>query len=214
MCGIAGSNNPERAFKLYQSNLDRGYYSSSVMTVNGYGECHIRKVLGTFDEPVVPYPSLYSFYHSRGPTVETKEFVPDNNHPFEYKEWIVAHNGIISNFDALCKEFFPDEDFAGKTDSCIIPRLFSVLPDFIDGLRRLEGTFALWIHNKQTKKSYICRSASTLFINANTGDFSSTEFEESTSVPEGTIYELNDYNFLKEFNRIVTKSPYFFIDFD
>ena len=34
MCGISGSNKREQAFKLYQDNLNRGFYSSGLLTLS------------------------------------------------------------------------------------------------------------------------------------------------------------------------------------
>ena len=52
---------------------------------------------------VIAFIDGYNLYHSRGPTVETKKFKEEDNHPFQSENWIVAHNGIISNFNELHK---------------------------------------------------------------------------------------------------------------
>ncbi len=223
MCGIAGSANPETAFKLYQSNLNRGYYSSGFMFIDSYEVFWIGKNLGVFKNVIVgsvnveylfsipfeysPEPAFH-LYHSRGPTTETAGFVPENNHPFMYKDWVVAHNGIISNFKELGEKYFPEEDFTGKTDSCIIPRMLSIKP-MNEALEELQGTFALWIKNTQTKDLYICRSGSTLFANINNGDFCSTEFDGSISLQEGIIYKIVNYNSIEIHSKFNFNSPYY-----
>jgi hypothetical protein len=81
MCGIAGSFNKERAFELYKSNLNRGYYSSGAI-ITAKNRYHLLfKRSGCFDEPVQwqsptdNFPdNCYYLYHSRGPTVETKSY--------------------------------------------------------------------------------------------------------------------------------------------
>ena len=141
MCGIAGSNNKDRSFKLYQSNLNRGYYSSGALILNKDNQPSVRKVLGVYNAPITEsVPENYYLYHSRGPTVETIQFIPEDNHPFSYGDWIVAHNGIISNFKELCIQYFPQEDFTGKTDSCIIPRMLEENLKISTALEELEGT--------------------------------------------------------------------------
>lgn len=214
MCGIAGSSDANTAFALYQSNLARGYYSSGEMIVGKDGKSYsIGKEHGVFKYPRnlmenYNFPYSYTLYHSRGPTTETGEFVPDNNHPFVYKDWIVAHNGIISNFEELCKKYFPEEDFTGKTDSCIIPRMLSIKP-MKDALEELKGTFGLWIWTPYSNGAYICRSGVTLFANYENGDFCSTEFEGSEPLQEGYIYKIEGYKKIIRGIPIKTKSPYF-----
>ncbi len=84
MCGIAGSNNSLQAFNLYQSNLDRGFYSSGSIVLDDLNMWVCDKTLGQFTEPVKPANipgihtnGMYYLYHSRGPTTETKEFIKD-----------------------------------------------------------------------------------------------------------------------------------------
>lgn len=216
MCGISGSINRETAYKLYRDNLDRGFYSSGSLTLEDNGTHTCTKVLGQFKEPVDPQvDTAYYLYHSRGPTVETHGFVEDNNHPFFYKNWVVAHNGIISNFNKLWEKY-GDGDITGKTDSCIIPRILSSTFSIGEALQELEGTFALWVYNKETKELYITRSGSTLFANRISGDFSSTEFQNSYVLDEGIVYRVyfnkNSQNKrIEETYTYKTNSPYFFL---
>ena len=212
MCGIAGSNNKERAFTLYQSNLSRGYYSSGVVIVDNNSQWSTYKREGQFERTINGFDKAqYYLYHSRGPTTETKEFNPINNHPFFYGDWIVSHNGIISNFKALCEKYFPGDNFEGKTDSCIIPRLLSIKPIITEALEELQGTFALWMFNHNTKRCYITRNASTLFGNTYTGDFSSTAFDGSVPLKEGVVYSITNYNTIIEEVSYQSNSPYFIL---
>jgi glucosamine 6-phosphate synthetase-like amidotransferase/phosphosugar isomerase protein len=211
MCGIAGSNNPKKAFELYQSNLNRGCYSSGLMSVGGQREdfFEISKTLGTFNYECTA-PARYTLYHSRGPTVETKQFNPNHNHPFTYKGWIVAHNGIVSNFEKLAKEYFPEEDFTGATDSCIIPRLIHKL-GLGPGLSKIEGTFAIWAYDTLYCSLYLVRNSCTLYANIDTGDFSSTKFEDSKLLLESCIYKLENNKLVELLTKIESKSPYFIL---
>lgn len=217
MCGIAGSINSKRAFKLYQSNLNRGCYSSGVMTVGGRSINHVEvgKTLGTFNHDVSDFadhttPIQYTLYHSRGPTSETKQFNPAHNHPFTYKSWIVAHNGIVSNFEKLAKEHFSEEDFTGATDSCIIPRLIHKF-GLSGGLSKIEGTFAIWAYDTAYNSLYLARNSCTLYANTDTGDFSSTEFEDSKLLNENYLYNLYNHKLVVLPIKIESKSPYFIL---
>ena len=224
MCGIAGAINKDKAFALYQLNLDRGYYSSGSIVLDDVGMWACEKVLGEFKEPSEPacIPAIhtnpvYHLYHSRGPTVETKSFIETDNHPFFYGDWVVAHNGIISNFDKLAKEYFSHENLENRTDSCIIPRMLELF-GIDNGPEKLEGTFAFWAYNIRTKNLYLIRNSCTLYANFATGEFSSTEFENSVALDEGKLYQINYENdFILQSNRIKCirqykfNSPYFIL---
>jgi glucosamine 6-phosphate synthetase-like amidotransferase/phosphosugar isomerase protein len=212
MCGISGSNKREQAFKLYQDNLNRGFYSSGLLTLSNKDKAWgAFKTEGSWPKICTDLNISYYLYHSRGPTTETKSFNPINNHPFFYGDWIVAHNGIISNFKELGVKYFPEDDFTEKTDSCIIPRMLSIKPTINESLEELKGTFALWMHNIQSKKTFITRCASTLFGDFTTGDFSSTHFEGSSVLKEGVVYDIEGYNTIKPISSYKTVSPYFIL---
>jgi glucosamine--fructose-6-phosphate aminotransferase (isomerizing) len=215
MCGIAGSSNKEKAFSLYQSNLDRGYYSSGSLVIDELRFCESKKVLGQFKIiPIAGNPSstsnLYYLYHSRGPTTETLAFEEKDNHPFLYRDWVVAHNGIISNFEELKSEHFADEIFETSTDSSIIPRMLFKF-GLKEGLSQLKGTFAVWAYNTITGDVYIARNSCTLYANLQTGDFSSTQFENSVMIKEGTVYKIVSFNKIIEETQFVSNSPYFIL---
>jgi glucosamine 6-phosphate synthetase-like amidotransferase/phosphosugar isomerase protein len=216
MCGIAGSNNKDRAYLLYQSNLDRGYYSSGSIVLDDLGMWVCEKTQGKFRDlaepacvPGIHTEGLYYLYHSRGPTTETKEFNELNNHPFFFGDWIVAHNGIISNFVQLGKEYFSKENFEGRTDSCIIPRVLDMFG--LQGLSKLEGTLAIWAYNIRTKNTYIARNSCTLYANVENGDFCSTMFNNSQMLDEGSIYRINNNSSIVKEYTFKTKSPYFIL---
>ena len=213
MCGIAGSIKPQRAFELYQSNLNRGCYSSGLLAIKGISVYHSEtsKTLGTFTfGDLKELDVQYTLYHSRGPTVETKQFNPAHNHPFQYKNWIVAHNGIVSNFEKLAKEHFSEEDFTGATDSCIIPRLIHKF-GLAAGLSKIEGTFAVWAYDEAYNAIYLARNSCTLYADTDTGDFSSTEFEGSKLLTENSLYTLHNKKLVELPVKIESKSPYFIL---
>ena len=216
MCGIAGSNNKERAYMLYQSNLDRGYYSSGSIVLDDLDMWVCEKTQGKFRDlaepacvPGIHTNGVYYLYHSRGPTTETNEFIETNNHPFFYGDWIVAHNGIISNFAKLCECYFPQIDPNTHTDSCIIPRIINEFG--LQGLSRLEGTLAIWAYNTRTTNTYIARNSCTLYANVETGDFCSTMFDNSIMLDEGAIYKIVDNSRIVKEETFKTKSPYFIL---
>lgn len=217
MCGIAGSNNSLQAFTLYQSNLDRGFYSSGSLVLDDNSSYVCAKILGQFEHSRecltltgAQTEGLYYLYHSRGPTTETKDFNENNNHPFFYGDWVVAHNGIVSNFAKLCESYFPNIDPAVYTDSCIIPRIINEF-GIVDGLSRLEGTLAIWAYNTRTAQLYLARNSCTLYANTSTGDFCSTMFKDSVMLDENVIYKVVNTNSIVVESKFKSKSPYFIL---
>lgn len=170
MCGIAGSKSRESGFDLYQQNLARGYYSSSVTVIgqNGKGVLTIKKE-GALELNEIPKGGDYYLFHSRGPTVETNHFEWDDNHPFTYGRFSVAHNGIIENADELYKQYNPGGTLG--VDSRIIPYLLDHeyrMHNDVDlavkkTLEKLKGTFGLWIYDNSSSIIRIIRHDITLF---------------------------------------------------
>lgn len=89
--------------------------------------------------------------------------------------------------------------------------MLSIKPTINESLEELKGTFALWMHNIQSKKTFITRCASTLFGDFTTGDFSSTHFEGSSVLKEGVVYDIEGYNTIKPISSYKTVSPYFIL---
>jgi glucosamine 6-phosphate synthetase-like amidotransferase/phosphosugar isomerase protein len=162
MCGIAGSSSLESGFDLYEQNLDRGFYSSSVTVLFHDGAIFTKKVHGRLDLFSIPRDGIFYLFHSRGPTVETTEFKWSDNHPYTYGKYVAAHNGIIENFNDLTDRKF-------NVDSKVIPYLIDLNDEretqvpIISSLAKLKGTFAVWILNVDTRKLYIARHDITLF---------------------------------------------------
>lgn len=79
----------------------------------------------------------------------------ENAHPFQFEDWIFAHNGVISNFHELNQMLGKDY----KVDSQVIGDL---LPNRINLLR---GSYAIVaINKKEPDKIYFWRWFSPLFV--------------------------------------------------
>lgn len=220
MCGIAGSPFSESGFGLYEENLKRGYYSSSVVCIKPKG-FEVVKKLGALHREDVPHGGSYYLFHSRGPTVETTEFNWDDNHPFSFGRFLVAHNGIIENANVL---------YGGDigVDSRVIPWLIDRELRKIDthgktqneiadiaiktALSRLQGTFGLWVFDTTTQIIHIIRSDITLFKDGI--EFTSTGSQDRfTVVPQNRIFKLGINSSCMSLGDDIqlTKKPKYFI---
>lgn len=216
MCGIFGSISLGTCGALYKENQIRGNFASSFTfpkkdTTLWYESCP------DFDHIVSEFPKVSPILgHVQSPTSDTREPKRANGHPFRFKGIIVAHNGVLSNFGQLCDEYNKTNL---KIDTQIIPRLihyFKYSDNSTDvvaiskALNLLQGTFGLWII--MNSNIYIARQGSTLFMNRDTGDFSSAQVDGlgiSESVPEGKIFQID--HSINEVSEFKDKSPFFIL---
>jgi glucosamine 6-phosphate synthetase-like amidotransferase/phosphosugar isomerase protein len=194
VCGIAGSFDLDSGWECYRDNLKRGYYSSSV-TIIGENGINIIKKSGQLDYNEIPKNGIYYLFHSRGPTVETNGFKWDENHPFIYGRFVVAHNGIIENYKQLAVENF-------TVDSQIIPFLINnqINKNMISCpkigihtvLETLQGTFACWILDTVEWDVYLIRHDVTLFSKGGVfSTFSSSKLNGFKDVQQDTLFRIN-----------------------
>lgn len=205
MCGIAGSNVLEKAYKLYCDNLTRGSHSSGFLAFDEEGSISLLKVPGTLSlSDISQYKNSFSYFlfHSRAPTNSTQvEWSDARTHPFIENNYYVAHNGIISNF----KDF---NSLNYEVDSAIIPFLLNQAGgDIPSTYSKLYGLLSSWIYNKNTNQLHIVRGGSSLWADENS--FSSVEFEGSSSLDDGSYFLYN-----KKFTKIgdfTYENPYFLL---
>jgi len=168
------------------------------------------KKQGTIDD--IDIPSDYSLYlgHTRAPTGDSREFNPNDSHPFQCGYWIVGHNGIIRNFGSLQQKYAAD--FSFNVDSAIIPYLISlhdtgnVVYAMRSALELLDGIYGLWMYDLKRHKLYLARSASTVYYNE--VSFSSRHVEGLQLLEEGYIYDFFERKTISQFSY---SSPYFVV---
>jgi glucosamine 6-phosphate synthetase-like amidotransferase/phosphosugar isomerase protein len=224
MCGIAGSFNRESAYRLYQSNLERGRYSVGLHIVYGRKDGVVSHTLKR-EKPLaladVPAGGVQYLFHSRAPTSNTTEFNIDETHPFEAIDVLVAHNGIITNVDDLRKKFIitPALPNYVNVDSYVIPWMIhkihhtdkvTWIEAICKALTQIDGTFGLWIHVTDINTTFVCRSGSTLYGNYTTGAFTSCKTIGFDLLKEGVLYETSTDKGLFEVATFAVKPIYFF----
>lgn len=222
MCGIYCSDNLSMFEILEEVNRKRGNFSTGLMWLFPLGKYDIIKEQGTVTdlEALLPESKTDRFIylgHNQAPTSSEREWKEQTSHPFRSGDWVVAHNGVLTNFKDLIENNMPKHRC--KVDSSIIPALLAE-NDYIIGppedvseevaniasvLELLEGTFALWIVNIRTCNVYFARQGSTLFYKGT--NVSSVKGEGFKEVTEGIIYRLDKDKILPEegFN---SKSPF------
>ena len=105
--------------------------------------------------------------HTRAPTSGSVDD-NENNHPFMTKDFILAHNGVISNDNTLKEKY--NLKYESECDSAIIIHLiqhfYDLTKDVVESIRRtteeLSGSYACWLFHKKTKKVYLFRHSNPI----------------------------------------------------
>jgi glutamine phosphoribosylpyrophosphate amidotransferase len=191
MCGISGSSSFDKAFDLYIKNLKRGYFSSGFLAFDNQGNVLIKKQKERFDKSVLVKEIVdmlieptYYLFHSRAPTNSKEPYSDITCHPFDFDNYYVAHNGIITNF----KSFPESVEFI--VDSSIIPyHLTKNKGDIKKTFEAYEGLLTCWIYDYEDFNLKVVKAGSSLHKDENS--FSSVPFEGSKFVDsDGLVFEL------------------------
>lgn len=226
MCGIFGSKDYKKYVALYKKNKKRGSFSFGGMFIDN--KLHaVVKTQGTFNfsgKPALqlknnksmPLSNFKNYLgHTQAPTSSQRKYNHTTTHPFNEKEWYVAHNGVLTNHNELRKQLKKYKS-VNEVDSSVIPALIHSVCEkskkevecICTALSLLKGTFGLWIYNSKTGNTYLARSGSTLYANYITNDFSSIPFEKFKPLEEGTLF-LQTVEGLTSVGEFVPNSPFF-----
>lgn len=227
MCGIFGSTDFERFKTLYDLNRSRGdfafggiYDGEDPIIPNSFTLVKRPGVvdLNTTNRGV----ATYYIGHTQAPTSSVRKFNTATTHPFQCDDWLVAHNGVLSNAEDLKKKYSLERE-TNDVDTSIIPALASYaniktgntpedeIRSITFALQELKGTFTCWFYNKASRRIYLARCGSTLNGNLETGDFSSGFSIEGDLEPlsEGIVYRIGEQ--ITEVGHFQYDSPYFIL---
>ena len=108
--------------------------------------------------------------HTRASTTGTED-KNKNNHPFQTKDFVFAHNGCIWNHDSIKKKFKTDIE----TDSIVILKLIqeeydksnNIAQAIITAAKELRGSYACWLLFKRTGSLYLFRHNNPIYLGYN-----------------------------------------------
>ena len=212
MCGIVLAKDTGTFLGLCKLNESRGNYSFGGLYLNGYGYM-LQRQAGTL--ATIPPLGFHTYLgHNRAPTSEVDHFDPNNSHPFVHGDWIVAHNGIIRNFEEVQKRF----GTKFSVDSNLIPWLLNLTRHWgnkaeentiREAFEMLAGTFGCWIHNVRTGNTYIYRATNSLFYSKELNAISSVEFKDSGMMKDNTLFSYTDKGIEELWTSESTESPFY-----
>jgi glucosamine--fructose-6-phosphate aminotransferase (isomerizing) len=217
MCGIFGSLDFTTYNRLLVANQERGNFASGGLYV-GDDEIYLRKDGSDYTTAGEHYRcNLFNYNiflgHTQAPTGSQRKWAAHTTHPFEDGQWIVAHNGVLENYEQLREENLPGH--TNPVDSSIIPALLDMkyVGDEIycisEVMNMLKGTFACWIYSERSRDVYLVRSGSTLFYNPENCIFSSILVDDCMEpVKENVIYQLTKEG-ITRVGEFKADSPFF-----
>jgi glucosamine--fructose-6-phosphate aminotransferase (isomerizing) len=181
MCGIVGYVGKKQAKEIVLNGLTkleyRGYDSAGLSLFDSkVNRFEVFKETGRVTELKKALEdtleSSVAIGHTRWAT--HGKVTRDNAHPHVSRSgrFILVHNGVIENSDALYQQYIPDYDLKSETDTEIIAHLietfskqFTVDNAIVTTLKLLEGSYALLIIDKETPDLiYAAKHKSPLLI--------------------------------------------------
>jgi asparagine synthase (glutamine-hydrolysing) len=102
-------------------------------------------------QPAKNYASVWGFHR-----LAINGQTPESNQPFFIKNCRLICNGEIYNFRSLIAEYGLESEYKSQSDCEIIIHLYKKI-GIRDMLRRLDGVFALVLHDYETATTYIAR---------------------------------------------------------
>ena len=220
MCGIYCSNDLSTFEILNQANKKRGNFSTGIFYCYNNANYKVIKKKGNINFNKINLPSqkghLY-LGHNQAPTETGRDWKEEHSHPFLFGDWVVAHNGVLTNNKELIEDYLPAHD--NPVDSSVIAALLdefeythgpcedaeTEIQNILYTIEKLKGTFALWIVNIKTMNIYIARQGSTLFYkDANISSIKGQGYKE---VSQGILYNFS-YEGLTELDGFVYDSPF------
>ena len=175
MCGIVGYTGARRAapvlLELLKKLEYRGYDSAGIAVTNGRNT-QIYKRKGKVENiaPAAKFSGNTGIGHTRWATHGAPS--EKNAHPHAYGKYVIVHNGIIENHQALKAECTArGEIFLSETDSEVIAHLIDFYDkgDFLQAVQkaveRLEGSYAIAVLSSDCPSKIVCaRGGSPLVV--------------------------------------------------
>jgi len=227
MCGIFLASDFNKYMKLYNKNKERGTFAygalflshkfDAAMKAQGTVELSKNMIINNIDVQMKPSDFYYYMGHTQAPTSSQRAYDELTSHPFHCGPWIVAHNGVLTN-DVKLKAKIRNKSHFNEVDSSIIPALLEQYSEEItdevgvvcEVLSKLQGTFGLWIYNKDTHNVYVARSGSTLYANVLDNTVSSLPDDDLTPLAEGVLYLVTPEG-LTSVGGFTNNSPFFIL---
>ena len=98
MCSIYGSSNESMLEVLHSATLFRGEYAFSLLTISNKNAIKVVKQKDHPTEINLCKNTKFALGHNQAPTSAQRAYHEMTSHPFRSNDWIVGHNGVITNY--------------------------------------------------------------------------------------------------------------------
>ena len=198
MCGILGSYNMDNMGDIIQNLSLRGrdgfgYYSRT-------GNDIIKSIDNIEDFNESLDSGLHIFNSRALPTTEWETGAGhsiENQQPFDNEQYVIVHNGIISNDKELIEKY--NLKVPSKVDSAILPELFKTI-GVIEGMKKLRGSYAILCFDKINNKLFVGKNFMPLRMLIEDDKFLFASIKQmvpnldTKDVPPYTCFEINMSN--------------------
>ena len=191
MCSIIGSPRQETFSHLIDENLERGNFAYGITmidlqhTTTNFGKSMPQYTLKRIVEKSC-YDPVFFLGHLQSPTSAKRDFSVETTHPFEYRSKLLAHNGVLENFEQL-KADNPELPVNEVDSSIILPLIDKY--GLKAALEKLQGTFGCWLYDTDQYELLVFRSGSTIYTDGI--NFGSKPLEGWWPLDEGIVYRFN-----------------------
>lgn len=205
MCSIIGSFSKTKIEELANLNSYRGQHSHSIFVFD-YGVIRYRhKQLGPLELDKHSLPNGYIVVHQQAPTTDSKDI--NSVHPAEINDHLLWHNGIIKTAEINRLRVSLRNDSIWDT-KLLLNHLIQY-----ENVNDIDGTFScLWYNGKQL---FLFRNEISPMFYDDTGNISSTKFDNSKSLEPNNIWLFEPSSSIidRSISAFETvENPYYFVD--
>ena len=132
MCGIFTASDFNKYMKLYNKNKERGTFAYGALFLNYKYDAAVKTqgtitlsknmIINNVDIQMKPSDFYYFMGHTQAPTSAQRDYDKATSHPFQCGDWIVAHNGVLTN-DVKLKARIKNKNNYNTVDTSVIPAL-------------------------------------------------------------------------------------------
>ena len=195
MNSIYGSNKKAKFLELQKLNNGKVKKNNSMLLLRDdlFDIYKVHILAEEFEFPRKKYNSFLGISEKR-----TKEFDSDSMNPLITNRWIVSCIGDITNKKDIIEHF--DGNLSDPTlNSRTLFALLNFTYQQSDGsdvhiieqaVSLMEGRYSMWIHDLDTKNTFLFKCNADLYADIYENTFSTTKFEGSEPLEDGELYLL------------------------
>jgi hypothetical protein len=195
MNSIYGSNDKKTFLELQKINNRKVKRNNSMLLLrdDSFDVYKVHALVENFKFPRKKYNAFLGISEKA-----TKDFYPDSMNPLISDRWVISFIGNILNKNEIIENF--KENTSDPTEnSQILLSLLDVISQeddindvdiIIEAMSLIEGRYSIWIHDLDSRNTFLFKVNQELYADIYTNTFSTTVFEGSEPLQDGELYLL------------------------